>query len=330
MIIILLLLPATTMGGMQPLQVTYTPSFDSARAYEHLVNQCDFGPRPPGSENLSRCRGYIADVLEDNGWTVVFQNFTYNSVDCSNIIAYYGSSNNASILLGAHYDTRPVASSDPSPENRTLPIIGANDGASGVAVLLELAASLPTDTRENVELIFFDAEDSGYVNGWDWIVGSTYYVDELPAERISQIRAMILLDMVGDSNLRLLREAYSTVALQDMVWNIARDMGHDDVFLDSPGAHIIDDHRPFLDAGIPSLDIIQHDPFPWYWHTLEDTPDKCSAESLGVVGGVVETFVVNITESPTTFAQVPAVVPWLLLIIPIIALTVVVLYIRRK
>jgi Zn-dependent M28 family amino/carboxypeptidase len=109
----------------------------------------------------------------------------------------------------------------------------------------------------------------------------------------TNISAMILVDIVGDNELRLLRESSSTDSLQELVWSIAAELGHNDTFLDSTGGHITDDHSPFLSAGIPSLDIIQHAPFPWYWHTLEDTPDKCSAESLEVVGSVLEVFLVR-------------------------------------
>ncbi|MCF2137071.1 MAG: M28 family peptidase [Candidatus Thorarchaeota archaeon] len=328
--IITLLLCAALGAAPTSIQAAYLPSFDGSQAYDYLQQQCDYGPRPPGSDNLSRCRVFMADTLLSNGWTVTLQNFTYNSVKCSNVIATYGSAN-ATIILGAHYDTRPHADHDPAATNRTLPILGANDGGSGTAVLLELSKSLPENVRPSVELVFFDAEDSGYINGWDWIVGSTYYVDNLSSERISQIRAMLLLDMVGDSDLRLLRETSSTVSLQNLVWGIAKGLGHDDVFLDARGAGILDDHRPFLDAGIPALDIIQHDPFPWYWHTLEDTPDKCSATSLETVGSVVEAFVYNMTLSSTTFSQptgsIYSLLPWVL---PPLALVAVVIWFRKR
>jgi Zn-dependent M28 family amino/carboxypeptidase len=168
---------------------------------------------------------------------------------------------------------------------------------------MELADALPEGVRGLVEFVFFDAEDSGYINGWQWIVGSTYYVEQLNSDRKAAIRAMILLDMVGDSNLRLQRETSSTKSLQDYVWSIADSMGYNNTFLDGNGASILDDHNPFLNAGITSLDIIQHNPFPSYWHTLEDTPDKCSATSLGMVGQVLETFVVQRANQTTTFSQ---------------------------
>ncbi len=331
-IFIAILILSTPLVINSPMVVTaqHTLTFDGDRAYEFLQQQCDFGPRPPGSDNLSRCRAFMVDTLTSNGWTVSLQNFTYKSVACSNVIARYGTGN-TTLILGAHYDTRPRADHDPAVANRSLPILGANDGGSGTAILLELSEALNTTIRSQVELVFFDAEDSGYINDWDWIVGSNYYVSQLSAEQIARTRAMVLLDMVGDSNLRLLRETTSTVGLQDLIWNIAKDLGHDDVFIDSAGGGVLDDHRPFLDAGIPAVDIIQHNPFPWYWHTLEDTPDKCSAESLGIVGRVVESFIYNVTQNPTDFPQVPdtllSLIPWL---IPPIALVVVVVWLRKR
>ena len=309
-----LLICATLLLMVPPLTLTvqaaYAPAFDGSLAFTHLTAQCSFGARPPGSDNLSLCRNYIAGCLTSYGWHVTFQNFTYIDVGCTNVICRWGPSENASLVLGAHYDTRPRADQDSKPENRMKPIIGANDGASGVAVLIEFANALPEAVRQSVELVFFDAEDSGGINGWQWIVGSTYYVEQLSAERKNTIRAMILLDMVGGAGLRLLRETTSIKSLQDTVWSIAQELGYGETFLNENGAPIIDDHKPFLDSGIPSLDIIEHDPFPWYWHTLEDTPDKCNATSLDVVGEVVETFVVQYAGKPTTFSPDTTLLPY--------------------
>ncbi|MCK5152627.1 MAG: M28 family peptidase, partial [Candidatus Thorarchaeota archaeon] len=287
-----------------PFQVTYSPLFDGDNAFSYLTDQCDFGPRPPGSENLSECREYIFNTLVQEGWTVSFQNFTYRSVDCVNIIATWPVQNSTITVLGAHYDTRPHADQESDPEDRTRPVLGANDGASGVAALLELARVLPEAIRSSIEMVFFDAEDSGYIDDWDWIVGSTHYVDQLTSSKRESITAMILLDMIGDVNLRIPREASSTDSLQDRLWSIAADLGHDDVFLDTPGSSILDDHRPFLAAGIPAVDLI-HTPFPWTWHTLQDTPDNCSPESLEAVGRVVEYFLVELTASTVSTTPFP-------------------------
>jgi Zn-dependent M28 family amino/carboxypeptidase len=240
---------------------------------------------------------------------------------CANIIATWNDTTDSPIILGAHYDTRPNATED-SPSNRSLPILGANDGASGTAVLMELARALPIVDRSKIELVFFDAEDSGGINGWDWIQGAVYFVSDLSATRISTIEAMILVDMVGDADLYLPKEGTSTDSLQNTIWSIAADLGYSDTFVGGSGGSVIDDHRPFLEAGIPAVDIIQV-PFPSYWHTLEDTPDKCSAESLEKVGRVLEVFVVEYNSENGGFDPDP---PYILyaavIILPVILLLV--------
>jgi glutaminyl-peptide cyclotransferase len=313
-----------------PLQTSYTPAFDGTRAYNYLTAQCDFGPRPPGSENLSLCRQYIVNAFKEQGWNVTLQNFTYKETECANIIATWSGQNSSFFVIGAHYDTRPKADQEASAENRTRPILGANDGASGVAALLELASTLPIDVRISVELVCFDGEDSGDINGWNWIVGSTYFVDQLSQSAVGSITGMILLDMIGDANLVIPRESTSTRSLQDNIWQTAESMGDQNVFVDSSGWSVIDDHSPFLDAGIPAVDLIQT-PFPWYWHTLEDTPDKCSAASLQVVGQVVETFIVTAAGSGITFqSNLPVDYTMVILIaVPVILVVSYWLYRRR-
>jgi len=308
-------------------QVVHTPIFDGTSAYDFLTGQCDFGPRPPGSENLSQCRQYIVETLESFNWNVTIQNFTYMDTECFNIIATWNETTNSSIILGAHYDTRPEASVDPDPLNRTKPILGANDGASGTAVLMELARVLPIENRSRVELVFFDAEDSGGINGWNWIRGSVHYVSELTIQRKETIEAMVLVDLVGDADLYLPKEGSSTDSLQNVIWSIAANLGYSSTFVDTPASTIIDDHQPFLDAGIPAVDIIQV-PFPSYWHTLEDTPDKCSAESLEIVGRVVEVFVV-VGDIPPPL-DTPSILYVTLIILPIPLIILFVVYRRKK
>ncbi|MHA1137841.1 MAG: M28 family peptidase [Candidatus Thorarchaeota archaeon] len=308
-------------------QVVHTPILDGESAYDFLTGQCDFGPRPPGSENLSQCRTYIVQTLESFNWTVSIQNFTYMETACANIIATWSGTIDSPIVLGAHYDTRPNATSD-SLGNRSLPIMGANDGASGTAVLMELARILPISDRLKVELVFFDAEDSGGINGWDWIRGAVHYVSELSTNRISAIEAMVLADLVGDADLYLPKEGSSTDSLQNVIWSIADDLGYSSTFVDNAGSSVTDDHRPFLDAGIPAVDIIQV-PFPSYWHTLEDTPDKCSADSLEKVGRVLEVFVVQYDSENGDFAPDPPYVLYaVLIILPLIIIFVI--YQRMK
>ncbi|MFX0045291.1 MAG: M28 family peptidase [Candidatus Hermodarchaeota archaeon] len=317
-VILLLFIP---FGNVEALQTSHVPEFDGSNAMMYLTQQCQFGPRPPGSDNLTLCREYFAGTLESFGWTVIEQNFTYLGVECVNLIARYGASDNATLILAAHYDTRPLADEDPDPANRTRPVLGANDGGSGSAVLLELSRVLPVSIRSDVEIVFFDAEDSGGISGWAWIVGSTYYVSQLNTTRREAIDAMILFDMVGDKDARFLRERGSTRSLQDTFWSLAADMGHDDIFIDTLGASILDDHRPFLDIGVPALDIIQHNPVPSSWHTVEDTPDKCSSASLQAVGEVAEMFVVSGLANDGTFVPNP---PDLLYIALLIAGTIIV------
>ena len=308
-------------------QVSHTPLFDGESAYSFLTGQCDFGSRPPGSENLTLSRTYIVETLESFNWTVSIQNFIYRETACANIIATWSGAVNSPIVLGAHYDTRPNATSD-HPNNQSIPILGANDGASGTAVLMELARIIPIADRSKVELVFFDAEDSGGIDGWDWIRGSVHYVSELTTQRKNTIEAMVLADLVGDADLYLPKEGSSTDSLQNIIWSIAADLGYSSTFVDTPVGSVYDDHRPFLDAGIPAVDIIQV-PFPSYWHTLEDTPDKCSAESLEIVGKVMEVFVVEYdTENGEFPSDTPYVLYGTLIFIPLIILLV--LYQRKK
>ncbi|MHA1927073.1 MAG: M28 family peptidase, partial [Candidatus Thorarchaeota archaeon] len=290
---ILVLLLLSLPFPLVPYEEAHAPIFNGDNALDHIIAQCDFGPRPPGSENLSLCRDYIADTLIAADWNITLQNFTYKEVECVNIIATWHEDSSSRYILGAHYDTRPRADEDPNAENWDQPVLGANDGGSGVGVLLELASILPTEVKSQIELVFFDAEDSGNIVGlnWDWIVGSEYYVDQLESDRIDDITAMILVDMVGDIDLRIPREAKSIGPLQDAIWSVAADLEYDDIFLDTPGGAITDDHVPFIVAGIPAVDLI-HTPFPSTWHTIDDIPERCSADSLEAVGVVLEVFLV--------------------------------------
>jgi Zn-dependent M28 family amino/carboxypeptidase len=161
---------------------------------------------------------------------------------------------------------------------------GADDGASGVAVLLGLARSLPKDTVP-VWLVFFDTEDNGNIPGWDWILGSREFV----RTNSIQPRAAIVLDMIGDADLNIYKERNSNPVLTDAIWATAKGLGYESKFIPQYKHSMLDDHTPFLQAGIPAVDIIDFD-YP-YWHTVQDTPDKVSAESLRVVGETISTWV---------------------------------------
>ena len=256
--------------------------FDGQRAYDLVAQQLEFGPRIPGSEGSRRAGEWIQERLEQAGWQVKVQSFNYRGIELRNFIGMAGPADDPPVVLGAHYDTRPKADLDPS--DPAAPVPGANDGGSGVAVLLELAAAMPPETLpQAVWLVFFDAEDSGGIDGWDWIVGSSHFVETLEAE----IEAAVIVDMVGDADLRLPLELNSTGALQQQIWLTARTLGYG-TFVAGPGPSILDDHTPFLRAGIPAVDIIDFD-YP-HWHTQADTLDKVSPASLEQVGRTLQTW----------------------------------------
>jgi glutaminyl-peptide cyclotransferase len=249
--------------------------FDEARAYSLIEEQVAMGPRHPGTVGHQAVGDWIVDTLEASSWQVEVQDFSYRGQDLRNIIGRMGSGGR-SVLLGAHYDTRPLADRDAFAPSAPVP--GANDGASGVAVLLELSRALSSSAGAcEIRLVFFDAEDSGNIEGWDWAIGSKYYADTMTDIPDS----VIIVDMVGDADLALCRERNSDPRLTNQLWRTARRLGHS-AFLSQDGHAIIDDHIPFTALGIAAVDIIDID-YP-YWHTTEDTVDKVSAESLNQVG----------------------------------------------
>jgi Zn-dependent M28 family amino/carboxypeptidase len=192
------------------------------------------------------------------------------------------------IIIGAHFDTRIYADQDPDPQKRALPVPGANDGASGVAVLLELARVLPPDLPGEIWLVFFDAEDNGSIPGRDWAMGSRAFVE---GALEGQPDAVVIVDMVGDTDLNIYLEKNSDQTLMQEIWEVAEGLGYSDYFIPSYKYRIIDDHIPFLEANIPAVDIIDFD-YP-YWHTTSDTLDKVSAKSLQIVGDVVLTWLLT-------------------------------------
>jgi Zn-dependent M28 family amino/carboxypeptidase len=253
--------------------------FDGEIAYGHVQAQCDLGPRPTGSPASRATADYITAHLEDLGWSVETQEFTYRGTPVRNVVGKLGEG--PVIILGAHYDTRRSADE----EDPTVPVVGANDGASGVAVLLELARVLDLEKlRHQVWLAFFDAEDNGGLNGWEWCVGSSYMADHLEVAP----QAVIVADMVGDADQQLYLEGNSDPALQRRLWDIAATLGYTQTFVSEYRWTMYDDHVPFAQRGIPAVDIIDFD-YP-YWHTTQDTPDKVSPQSLERVGRVLETY----------------------------------------
>ena len=259
--------------------------FDGEAAYAHVVAQCDLGFRPTGSEACRATGDYIIAQLEEQGWTVETEEFTYRDTPVRNVIgrtstgSVQGVGEAPVIILGAHYDTRSSADQ----ENPSVPVMGANDGASGVAVLLELARVLDRDRLQNeVWLAFFDAEDDGQLDGWEWCVGSSYMAAHLEITP----QAVIVVDMIGDADQQIYLERNSNPALQMQLWEIAATLSYTDTFISQYRWTMYDDHVPFARRGIPAVDIIDFD-YP-YWHTTQDTPDKVAASSLERVGRVME------------------------------------------
>jgi len=252
-------------------------TFDGQAAYAHVQAQCDLGFRPTGSPANRATGDYIISHLEAQGWEVETEEFVYRDTTVRNIVGRAGQG--PVVILGAHYDTRRSADE----EDPSVPVMGANDGASGVAVLLELARVLDKDRLDRqVWLAFFDAEDNGRLDGWEWCVGSSYMASHL--EVVPE--AVVVVDMVGDADQQLYLEGNSNPALQQRLWEIGATLGYTRTFIAEYRWTMYDDHVPFAQRGIPAVDIIDFD-YP-YWHTTQDTPDKVSPESLERVGRVLE------------------------------------------
>ena len=262
------------------------PSFDGNRALEDVNYQVGLGPRTVGSEAHAQEVDWIVAELKKSGWQTEIQDLEVGGIDIRNVVGKRGGTG-PWIVLGAHYDTRSTSDRDPNPILRNKPLPGANDGASGVAVLLELARKLPENLPLQIWLVFFDAEENNDLLGMDWIMGSRAFVQQLSGKPT----AAIIVDMVGDADLNLYIEKNSDPQLVSAIWEQADKLGFADTFIAQPKHSMIDDHRPFLDAGIPAIDIIDFD-YP-YWHTTQDTLDKISAESLEIVGKTLYAWLMN-------------------------------------
>ncbi len=278
-------------------QPTAIPSFSGSRAFADLERQVSFGPRNPGSAGHAQCLNYLASELRslaDTVWTQDFVSIGYGheTLRLTNIVASFRPEEKGRILLCAHWDTRPRADNDPTSANQSKPIPGANDGASGVAVLLEIARLMhSTPPRVGVDLVLFDGEDYGYEGDTPrYLLGSRYFAANTKFQQSP--RFAILLDMVGDANLEILKEQHSVRYAGDIVniiWSTAKQLGYYQ-FVDAAGESITDDHLPLNEAGIKTVDLIDFD-YPdhtnRYWHTLDDVPAHCSSESLEAVGAVL-------------------------------------------
>lgn len=286
----LLILPLASYAAAEKPLPSY-PEFDGEGALKHIATQLAYGPRIPGSDAKRSTMDFIVQTLEPLASEVHQQNFQRHGKSGTNIQAVFsGTDASRTFVLIAHWDSRPVADAETRRSRRYLPVPGANDGASGVAVLLELGRVLQVQKPPvNVELLFLDLEDLGRINDLPFSIGATAFLEIQPDY---QPEAGILIDMVCDKALRIPREMFShrkAPQLQDKIWRLAEQIGIKSL-VDEFGSYVEDDHVPFLKKGIPVVNLVQY-PFPHYWHTTADTLDKCSAESLQQIGDLLNAFI---------------------------------------
>ncbi len=289
------------------------PQFNADSAYQYVKDQVDFGPRVPNSKEHVDCGNYLAQQLENFGAQVSNQYadlITYDGtlLKARNIIGAYQPANKKRIALFAHWDSRPWADADEDPKNHYKPILGANDGASGVGVLLEIARQLQQQQPNlGIDIILLDAEDYGYHQATNkhgeesWCLGSQYW-SRVPHVPGYNARFGILLDMVGGHDPKFYREYHSDKYARDInrkVWKAAKKLGYDNYFIDEMGAPAIDDHL-FINqiAGIKTIDIIPFNPegdysFDPAWHTINDNMDNINPRTLEAVGQTVMEVIYN-------------------------------------
>lgn len=251
------------------------------RAFEDLKAMVAIGPRPAGSAGIKQTRAYITKQMEAIGLKVEEQAFVASTpvgqVPMANLIVTLPGTRPERTIISSHYDTKPETE---------FVFVGANDGGSSTALLMELARVLKDKPREfTYELVFFDGEEA-----WgEWTTGNTFgsrhYVDAArKAGTLSGVKAMILLDMIGERNVEIRQDMNSTGWLNDIIWRAAGRLGHQRTFVAQTTA-VEDDHFPFLKAGVPAVDLIDLDYLAW--HTAQDTLDKVDARSMKIVGDVV-------------------------------------------
>ena len=306
--------PVTVDNGDSKKENVQVPVFNADSAYAFVKAQTDFGPRVPNSEAHEQCAAWLVDKLNEYADTVMVQEFRtrlYNNkgIDGKNIIASFNPKAGKRIILCSHWDSRPYADHDSDEANWNTPIDGANDGASGVGVLLENARCFrnqPLPEKVGVDIILFDLEDYGprsdqaeqyYDDRRDfWALGSQFWASQHHI-RGYQASFGILLDMVGGSNPNFMKEYYSqgyAAWLSNKVWRYAQDLGYGEYFVNELGDPISDDHLPMNEiAGIPTIDIIDLQPnssnycFPETWHTLDDNIENIDKNTLEMVGKVL-------------------------------------------
>jgi Zn-dependent M28 family amino/carboxypeptidase len=271
--------------------------FNGEQAFQDLKHLVSFGPRPSGSPALAQTRQWLIRELRAAGARVEEDSFVASTpvgpIVMANLIAKFPGAGRETVIVAGHYDTKRFDD---------FRFLGANDGGSSAALLVELARVLGSrKNRLNYWLVFFDGEEA--VRNWtdtDSVYGSRHLVENLTASgELSRIEALILVDMIGDAQLNIPRESNSTPWLSDLVWGVARRLGYGRYFVNSEQS-IGDDHQPFLEAGVAAVDLIDFDYGPGnsYWHTAQDTLDHCSAASLNIVGRVVAAALDELEKAP--------------------------------
>lgn len=289
----LFLLAACESGGPRP------GRFDGESALRYAKAQVDFGPRVPGTPGAKAAGDWIVARMRERADTVIVQSWTQTlsdgrQVPLRNILARFRPDLPDRVLYVTHWDTRPVSDEAEDPAQRTVPVPGANDGASGVGLLVALGDALKaTPPAVGVDLLFVDGEDYGNFGAMqDVLMGSTYFAAHLPTPTYRPIFG-VLWDMIGDRDLRIKQEQNSVAQAPEVVrrvWRQAAEMGYDDVFVDEQMAFpVTDDHIPLLKVGLRVIDVIDYE-YP-YHHRPTDTIDKISARSLLIVGDVAEALV---------------------------------------
>lgn len=290
------------------------PTFNADSAYQYVAAQMAFGNRIPNTESHRKTAEWLASELRRHGAEVIVQNAPVKAFDgtilqAQNIIGQFNPDQKERILLLAHWDSRPFADYDPNPANHKKPVPGANDGASGVGVLLEIARLLgQQNPTKGVDILFTDAEDYGAPewaaktgNDNTWALGTQYWASR-PHKAAYRPKYAILLDMVGAKNATFLKEGFSNhyaPSVVDKVWQTARELGYGKYFIEESGGYINDDHYYVNTmARIPAIDIIHLDPttetgFYPYWHTVDDTLDKIDPATLNAVGSTVTYILYN-------------------------------------
>jgi len=278
------------------------PTFDGNNAYQYLVEQCNFGPRNPGSKGHENFSIFLEEYLSKMTKNILVQDFDYlehitgEERRGKNIIAQFNIEAENRLLIGAHWDTRALSDEDLNEDNRLLPILGANDGASGTSVLMELAKIFSLNNPPiGIDLVFFDAEDVG-ISGKPktYAMGSEYFSKNLPIKKPDNA---IIVDMVGDKYLQIPIERFSyqtNPKLVKEIWRLADELNLS-AFEYRIGFEIYDDHVPLWEnAQIPAIDIIDFDYpnlFSNHWHTQNDIPENCSPQSLQQVGTLLLNYV---------------------------------------